>query len=167
METPEETEKKTGHVAAAATVGLLIFLAAVLAYAYPKFLPPPPEQAVQRFLVAHQGGTWDYVEISLLGPMEAKARYTRTASRCKLVGFKTADSFVKRLSWSLGRTGEEVSLKMHEYYAPAKDGPLMEVEVEYILERHEDTWLIRLDSIIGKSGRDGYLLQRGAPPLTL
>ena len=167
MQTPEATEKKTGYVAAAATVGLLIFLAAVLAYAYPNFLPPPPEQAVRRFLVAHQGGTWDYVEYSLTGPMEAKALYTVTASHCRLVGFRTADSFIKRLSWSLGRGGEEVSLKMHEYYAPAKGGPLKQVEVEYVLERYEGTWLIKLDSIIGNSGRDGYLLQRGAPPLRL
>lgn len=167
MQTPEATEKKTGRVAAAATVGLLVFLAAVLAYAYPKFLPPPPEQAVQRFLVAHQGGTWDYVELSLLGPMEGKALYTAIASRCQLVGFRTADSFVKRLSWSLGRTGEEVSLKMHEYYLPAKGGALKEVEVEYILERHGDMWLIRLDSIIGETGEDGYLLQRGATSLAL
>ncbi len=167
IQTPEEAEKRTGHIAAAATVGLLIFLAAILTYAYAKFLPPPPEQAVRRFLVAHQDSTWDYVEYSLIGPVEAKALYTLTASHCRLVGFRTADSFLKRLSWSLGHAGEEVSLKMHEYYAPAEPGPLKKVEVEYILERHEGMWLIRLDSIISDSGIDGYLSQRGVPTPSL
>jgi len=161
MQMPEAVEARGGRISVLATVGLFIFLSGVLAYAYPHFLPGPPEQAVKRFLVAHQAGTWDYVQLAMDAPMQLEAEYVRAASRCRLVGFEVADSFPKRLRWASGRLQDEETLKMHEYYATGKDDRTVRVTVDYVLERRGGEWFIELDSIVGEGGIERYLHARG------
>ena len=161
MQMPEAVEARGGRITVLATVGLFIFLSGVLAYAYPHFLPGPPEQTVKRFLVAHQAGTWDYVQYPMDAPPQSKAEYVKAASRCRLVSFEVADSFSKRLRWASGRLNDEESLKMHEYYAAGSKGSTVRITVEYVLRRRGGEWFIKLDSILGEGEIEGYLRARG------
>ncbi len=166
MQMPEAVEARGGRMSVPATVGLVLFLSGVLAYAYPHFLPGPPEQAAKRFLVAHQAGTWDYVQWAMdAPPPQLEGEYVRAASRCRLVGFEVAESFPKRLRWASGRLNDEESLKMYEYYATGDKGHTVRVTVEYVLRRRDGEWFIELDSILGEGGIEGYLRARGVTRL--
>ncbi len=161
MEMSEAVEVRDGRITVLATVGLLLFLSGVLAYAYPHFLPGSPEQTVKRFLVAQQAGTWDYVQLAMDAPVQLEMAYVRAASRCRLAGFEVADSFPKRLRWAWGRLEDEETVKVHEYYETGTAGETVQVTVEYGLVRHDGEWLIQLDSILGDGGIERYLHARG------
>lgn len=164
MAQKEFNEGRDTLVMRMATVGLFLFLAGSLAYAYPQFLPAPPEQTVNRFLKAHQGDTWGYVEASLLGPKELKYEYIRTASECQLLGFRPRGDNFQRLQWALDSSTTEARLKVLHYYQPRDGQQPVTVWVDYTLQKHGDQWFILLESIIPDGDLEKYLDERGVSP---
>lgn len=162
-QTGRSRQTTSGVIYVVATVVLFVLLSGVLAYAYPHFLPGPPEQAVRRFLVAHQAGTWDYVGYVLTGPTYEREDYIQAASRCRLVGFEFVDSYTRRMRWATGKFGETETVRVREYYTSADGQRQISIQVDYLLQRRGGEWFIELDSILGEGGIRQYLYSRGVP----
>ena len=110
IRTPEQVERKAGIIAVSSTIGILLFLAALLAYCYPEFLPSPPELTVREFIRARQGETWYQVrEMMIERTAGEKAEYTAAAAQVDLAGYEVTDSVLKRIGWALGRGGDSVT----------------------------------------------------------
>jgi hypothetical protein len=163
IQTSHSRQTNSGVTYIVATVVLFALLSGVLAYAYPHFLPGPPEQAVRRFLVAHQAGTWDYVGYVLTGPTHQREGYIQAASRCRLVGFQFADSYTRRMRWATGTFGQTETVRVREYYTSADGQRQISIQVDYVLQRRGGQWFIELDSILGEGGIRRYLYSRGVP----
>ena len=151
----------SGAIYVAATVALFLLLSGVLAYAYPHFLPGPPEQAVQRFLVAQQAGTWDYVGYVLQGPIFMREDFIHAAGQCKLVGFEISDSYSNRMRWAAGKSGDMETVWVREHYSSTDGKRIVTIEVEYTLHRRGGEWFIELDSLLGEGGIRQFLYGRG------
>ncbi len=147
-----------------ATVGLFVFLAGSLAYAYPQFLPAGPEQAVNRVLNSQQADCWGYVEANLLGVKERKYEYIRAAAECELLGYRVRGDNIQRLMWNVDPTMTKGRLRVLEYYQSQQDESIIRVWTDYHLEKHGGQWFILLDSILGDGGLDEYLRKRGVGP---
>lgn len=161
IRTPEQVERRAGIVAVTSTIGILLFLAALLAYCYPEFLPPPPELAVREFIRARQGETWYQVrEMMVEHSMGLKSEYAAVASKVDLVGYEVTDSVLKRIGWALGGAGESVSLRVTHYYR-VPNGKLLRVPLTYKLERYRGDWAIDAESALD-GGAEQFLRKRGA-----
>ncbi len=159
IRTPEQVERNAGIVAVLSTVGILLFLAGLLGYTYPAFLPAAPERAVHLFLRAEQGRTWYNVHSILQGPDDARRGYVTAAAEVDLVGYRVTDSVLKRLKWVLGRVGDQETLKVTQLYR-AGDGRLVEVPVTYVLLRVRGEWYIDAESVLDGDYRH-FLSKRG------
>lgn len=164
MPQAEFNESRDTLIVRLATAGLFVFLAGSLAYAYPQFLPAPPEQAVNRFLRAHQGNTWGYVEANVLGAKELQWQYISAAAQCHLLGFRARGDNLQRLLWVLDPTMTEARLNMLHYYRPQNGEKPVTVWVDYALQKHGDQWFVMLQSIIPDGDIESYLRQRGVSP---
>jgi hypothetical protein len=153
----------SGAVYVVATVALFLLLSGVLAYAYPHFLPGPPEQAVRRFLVAQQAGTWDYVGYVLQGPVFLREDYIRAAGQCKLMSFEISDAYSNRMRWATGKSSDMETVRVREHYSSTDGKRIVTIEVEYTLHRHGGEWFIELDSLLGEGGIRDFLYKRGVP----
>jgi len=159
IRTPEQIERRAGIVAVLSTIGIMVFLAALLAYTYPEFLPAAPEKTVRLFLRAEDGETWFNVQCSLRGPTRVREEYILAASRADLAGYRVTDSVLKRIRWALGRVGETETLKVTQYYRGA-DQRLLPVTVTYVLLRERGEWYIDAESILD-GGYEQFLSRRG------
>jgi len=159
IRTPEQVERRAGIVAVLSTIGILVFLAGLLAYTYPEFLPPEPEKAVRLFLRAEDGETWFNVQCVLQGSTRAREDYILAASKVDLVGYRVTDSVLKRTAWALGRVGDEETLRVTQYYRDP-GGELLAVPVNYVLLRVRGQWYIDAESVLD-GGYEQYLRKRG------
>lgn len=159
IRTPEQVERNAGIVAVLSTIGILVFLAGLLAYTYPEFLPAAPEKAVRLFLRAEDGDTWFNVQCGLQGTTRAREDYILAASRVDLAGYRVTDSVLKRTAWALGRVSDRETLKVTQYYRDPQ-GQLLAVPVNYVLLRVRGQWYIDAESVLD-GGYEQYLRKRG------
>lgn len=160
-----DVERGAAITSVVATIGLVFFLGGLLAYAYPNFLPGPPEQAVRRFLVGHQAGTWGYVDYVMSGPTELRRQYITASDKCDLIGFRAADSTLKRLRWAMGKGGSQNETLAMDIFYRKPGGGVSKVRVNYALELYGGEWLVNVESAIGSGGMQKFLSVRGVPAL--